>query len=634
MSHTNPNENPHHSSVGALTLAALGVVYGDIGTSPLYALKECFNPQHGLPLTQATVLGVLSLLFWTVTLVVSIKYVLIVLRADNRGEGGILALLAMTLAGTPSHSPLRARLVLLGLVGAAMFYGDSILTPAISVLSAVEGLELATPALKPYVIPITLGILTALFAIQKFGTARIGRWFGPITVVWFVALAGFGIAAISRNPEVLAALSPHYAVQLAWSAPMLTFILMGSVFLAVTGGEALYADMGHFGAKPIRYAWYGLVMPALLLNYFGQGALVLTDPAAIKNPFYLLVPAAWLLPMVALATAATVIASQAVISGAFSMTAQAIKLGFAPRMNITHTSAAQMGQIYIPLINWALFLGVAGLVLGFQTSSSLAAAYGLAVAATMVITTVLCTLVAHRRWQWSRGKTALVFAPLLALEVILFSANFLKILDGGWFPIVAATLICILLFTWKRGRELVGTQTAATALPLQPFLESLALSAPHRVEGNAIFLTANPEDVPHALLHNLKHNRVLHTTNVLLTVSTHETPRVSPAECMLVTPLGHGFWRVVMRVGFMDEANIPQALAKLPNEQAAGLPHLDLMLTSYFLARESVVPSDLPGMAKWREVLFAWMSRNALSATDFFKLPPNRIVELGAQVAI
>jgi len=621
---------PAHNNKAALTLSALGVVYGDIGTSPLYAFKECLSPERGMSITPASVLGVLSLIFWALMIVVSVKYVLLVMRADNQGEGGILALLALAVRGFAERSRARAVLVLLGLIGASMFYGDSVITPAISVLSAVEGLEVATPRFTHYVVPITLAILFVLFMIQKQGTARIGRLFGPVMLLWFSVLAAAGIAQIARNPAVLGALNPLYGIDFIVAAPLTGFFVLGAVFLAVTGGEALYADMGHFGYKPIRRAWFVLVLPALVLNYFGQGALVLANPAAIKNPFYLSFPDWALLPMVVLAAAATVIASQAVISGAYSLTAQAVKLGYSPRMRIMHTSESERGQIYVPFINWVLFVFVVLLVLGFHTSANLAAAYGIAVAMTMVVTTILCSVVARRLWKWSPAVVCAVFAPLALIDLCFVLANSMKIAEGGWFPILAGSVCYLLFVTWKRGKEILADATKANSFPLEEFIKSMESYPPHRVEGTAVFMAADTSAVPHALLHNLKHNKVLHETVVFFTIRTEEVPRVPEAERIEFTNLGFGCYRVIAHVGFLEEPNAEALLTKCGR---VGL-EFEPMLTSYFLSRDAIIPTALPGMAIWREHLFAWMVKNATRATDFFKVPANRVVELGTQVEI
>lgn len=617
--------------LSALTLAALGVVFGDIGTSPLYALKEAFAQTHyPLAVVEANVLGILSLIVWTLLIVVTFKYVVIVLRADNHGEGGVVALMARVLARSEGR-PRKKRIVLmLGLVGAALFYGDGVITPAISVLSAVEGLEVATPAFKPYIVPITLGILIALFLVQHHGTAAVGRFFGPIVTLWFVALAAIGLYNIAAQPQVLAALSPHHALRFFIEHPSIGFLSLGAVFLTVTGGEALYADMGHFGAKPIRIAWLGLVLPCLLLNYFGQGALMIGNPEAASNPFYLGTPRWALLPMVALATAATVIASQALITGAYSVTRELVQLGFCPRIAVQHTSGAQMGQIYVPFINWILLALVVLVVIGFKTSSNLAAAYGIAVTVTMLVTTSLAFSLARRDWGWRMPLALLVFGPLLVIELCFFSANILKIADGGWFPLVFGALILVLLTTWKQGRESLSEQLKGDEIPLRSFVKILEGESLPRVPHTAVFLTPRADSVPNALLHNLKHNMVLHENTVFLTVSILPVPRVPAAQRVLVEHLGHNFHRVQMYFGFMES---PDVAANLEWCEEQGLS-IEPQVASYFLSRETLIPSTGRGMPLWRERLFEFMYRNATSAANFFNLPDNRIVELGSRVTI
>ncbi|MCW5593811.1 MAG: potassium transporter Kup [Burkholderiales bacterium] len=614
-----------------LVLGALGVVYGDIGTSPLYALKECFSPEHGIALTPANVHGILSLLFWTMTIVVSLKYVVFVLRADNDGEGGILSLVALAIRGV-EDSRMRWTLMILGVFGASMFYGDAMITPAISVLSAVEGLEVATPVFSRAIIPVTLVILTALFVIQYRGTGSVGNLFGPVIVVWFLALAASGVYRIADNPSVLQALDPLQAAAFLAANPVAGFLVLGSVFLVITGGEALYADMGHFGARPIRLAWFGLVMPALLLNYFGQGAYVLANPEGIKNPFYLMLPAWAVLPMVVLATAATVIASQAVISGAYSLTRQAIQLGYIPRMKIEHTSARAMGQIYLPFVNWALFVAVVLLVLGFKSSSALASAYGIAVASTMVITTVLMVVVSRRVWGWSRATAVIVFGAFAMIDLAFLVANGFKIADGGWFPLLVGGALFALLVTWRRGRILLNRRLAEQGIPLQPFLESLALSPPQRVPGTAIFMTGSANTVPSALLHNLKHNKVLHERVMFLTVVGHDVPWVPVEDRIQLKDLGDGFWRAEAWYGFKEQPDVQDMLESCKARYGLAFEPME---TSFFLSRETIVcAGERPGMATWRDHVFAWMNRNATRATDFFNIPINRVVELGTHVDI
>ena len=611
----------------ALTLAAMGVVYGDIGTSPLYAFKEVFHADHGLTPQQPEVFGVLSLIFWSVMLVVSLKYVTFIMRADNRGEGGSLALLAlaMRITGNSRFSPTIA---VLGIFAAALFYGDSMLTPAISVLSAVEGLNLIAPALGNYVIPLTLGILAVLFLIQRHGTASVGAWFGPVMSAWFATLAGLGIWHIVSMPSILLALNPVYAVILFQQHALIAFIALGSVVLALTGAEALYADMGHFGKRPIRIAWTAFVAPALVLNYFGQGAMVLQNPATIINPLYRMVPDWGLLPMIILAACATVIASQAVISGAFSVTRQAIQLQLLPRIPTIHTSASEEGQIYIPFINWMLFIAVVCLVVGFGSSSNLAAAYGVAVTGTMLIDSLLLTVVMLLSWSWNRYFTGAFALLFILVDIAFFSANSLKVFHGGWFPLAIATVIFTLLTTWRTGRVLLANHLREGAIPIEIFLQGLPDI--NRVTGTAIFLTSASEGAPPALLHNLKHNKVMHKTVVLLTVNTLDRSTVAPAERLRINELGEGFYRVQLDFGYLDDQNVPEALVGL---SPSYLP-LDPMQTSYFLSRETLLPSATPGMALWREYLFSWLMRSAASPLDTFHLPPNRVIELGQQITI
>ncbi|MBI3140568.1 MAG: potassium transporter Kup [Rhodocyclales bacterium] len=626
-----PSESSHRSSTAALTLAALGVVYGDIGTSPLYAIKEVFgNAHHPVPIAPDNVLGILSLVFWSLVVVVSVKYVAIVLRADNKGEGGIMALMALALAKEGEGTRTRAAALLFGLFGAALFYGDGVLTPAISVLSAVEGLEVATPALKPYVLPVTIGVLVVLFFFQRHGTAKIGGFFGPITCLWFLALATLGIREISQRPEVLMAVWPGYGLRFLAEHAVLGFFALGAVFLAVTGAEALYADMGHFGRRPIRLAWFGLVLPALLLNYFGQGALLLGRPEAIANPFYLLAPEWALYPLVALATAATVIASQAVISGAYSITQQAMQLGYSPRMDIQHTSTSEIGQIYMPAINWTLLAAVIALVLSFQSSTALAGAYGIAVVGTMIITTLFAYLVARHIWRWGQAKSLAVFGLLLLVDVSFFAANAVKIPDGGWFPLVFGAAVFMLLTTWQRGRELLLDRTRADAIDLKTFIASLAYAPPPQVPGTAVFMTSNPNGVPQALLHNLMHNKVLHERIVLLTVVVHDVPYVPEIDRVEVHRIDGPFWQLLVQYGFKDEPDIPRALELCAE---IGL-RFEMMETSFFLGRETLIPRLRSAMPYWREKLFVALFRNAGSATAFFKIPSNRVVELGTQIEL
>jgi KUP system potassium uptake protein len=612
-----------------LSLAALGIVYGDIGTSPLYSIKESFLPAHGVAPTPANVLGVLSLVIWSLLLVISVKYLVFILRADNGGEGGILALTSLI---TPTHALRGGRwgLITLGLFGTALLYGDGMITPAISVLSAVEGLEILTPALEPFVVPITVAIIATLFFFQSHGTATVGRIFGPVMIVWFVTIAALGVAQIVREPGVFAAVWPTHAARFFVANGWHGFVVLGSVFLVVTGGEALYADMGHFGARPIRWAWFGLVLPSLLLNYLGQGALLIHTPAAVENPFFRMVPEWALLPVVLIATLATVIASQALISGAFSLTLQAVQLGYAPRVQIDHTSATERGQIYIPSVNWALMACCIALVVGFRSSTHLAAAYGLAVTTTMAITTLLFFFVARERWGWSAWRAGTVAGAFLAVDLAFWGANLLKIPHGGWVPLVIGAVVFTLLTTWKKGRQLLAQRMRERTLPLEAFLESLMLHPPHRVPGTSVFMFGGSHGTPPALLHNLKHNRVLHERVVFLTIRTEEVPTVGAAERATVADLGHGLWQVVLRYGFLEDADIPAALQALGHARLRLTP----METTYFLGRETLIATRRPGMAPWRERLFALMSRNARPATAFFRLPPNRVVELGAQVEL
>lgn len=613
-----------------LSLAALGVVYGDIGTSPLYVMKTVFDPLHGLTISEGNVIGIISLIFWTLMLVVSLKYITLILRADNHGEGGIMALLSLASSSVAERPRLRSFLFLIGAFGAALFFGDGVITPAISVLSAVEGLEVATPLLKPYVVPIALAVLIALFLIQQRGTGGIGAIFGPVTLIWFIALGATGLLNIAAAPHILTAFNPLHAMAFCLTNGWLAFIAFGAVVLAVTGGEALYADMGHFGAKPIRLAWYGCVLPALTLNYLGQGALLLSDPSAISNPFFMLFPSWALYGAVALATVATVIASQAVISGVFSVTRQAIQLGFLPRMQIKHTSEKKIGQIYIPFVNWTLLAAIVMAILGFGSSSNLAAAYGVAVTTTMVIETILTFFVIRYAWNYPLLLCALATALFLTVDVAFFSATILKIAHGGWFPLVIGAGIFFVMVTWNRGRQILLLHLRSIAIPLRSFLESLVANPPARVGGTAVFLTANPEGVPHALLHNLSHNQVLHERVVILTVAYLETPWVPREERVFVEPLIENCYRILVRYGYKDEPNLPYALELC---QPYGLV-FEPLRTSYFLSREIVVASPGAGMNMWRERIFAAMARNASNAAEYFKLPANRVLELGARVEI
>ena len=626
-----PASSQHHGSTAALVLGAIGVVFGDIGTSPLYALKEAFSPEHGIPLTPDNVMGILSLIVWSMVWVITIKYLVVMMRADNNGEGGILALLALALRETQGRPRLKWTVIGIGIFGAAMFYGDSMITPAISVLSAVEGLEVATPLFAQFVIPITLGVLTGLFFIQRQGTARVGNFFGPVTVIWFLAIGSMGAMQLFKNPAVLHALKPAYAVDFMFANPMPGFLVLGAVFLALTGGEALYADMGHFGPRSIRIAWLSLVFPALLLNYFGQAAYVLANPEAIKNPFYKMVPDWGLYPMVGLATCATVIASQAVISGAFSMTRQAIQLGYVPRLKLLHTSDS-IGQIFVPFVNWSLFIAVCVLVLWFQNSSSLANAYGIAVAATMLIECCLAMVVARLIWKWKMWMVVLVIGSMAVVDAFFLASNAVKFTAGGWVPVLIGTAIFGMLMTWKRGRALMFRRLTEQGIPLKPFLEGLDSHPPVKVQGTAIFMSSTVDTVPHALLHNLKHNKILHEQTVFLTIVTHDVPRVPREDRVQLERLLNGFYRLEAWYGFTEQPDIDEILAA--SRLRYGM-HFDVMDTSFFLSRETVIPtSEITGMALWRDHLFAWMSRNATRATDFFNIPPNRVVELGTHIEI
>ena len=617
------------SSLAALTLGAIGVVYGDIGTSVLYAVKEVFGSGH-VPFTADNVYGVLSIFFWTLTVIVSIKYVVLVLRADNNGEGGLVAMLALASQSVKDKPELRRVLLLVGVFGTCLFYGDGVITPAISVLSAVEGLEVISPTFKRYVIPLTLLILLALFWVQKRGTAGIGKFFGPITVVWFGCIAALGVSHIVHNPEILWAISPHYALMFIWNNPGTTFIILGAVVLCVTGGEALYADMGHFGKQPIRVAWFSIVMPALTLNYFGQGALLLQNPEAVKNPFFMMAPDWALIPIVVLATMATVIASQALISGAFSVTKQVIQLGYLPRLQVLHTSVKDTGQIYLPLVNWGLFVAIVMAVVMFKSSSNLAAAYGIAVCTDMLITTVLTFFVIRHGWGYPMwlciGATGFFFV----VDFAFWASNLLKLLDGGWFPLLIGGAIFTLMLTWKDGRRMLNHKLMSDAIDLPSFLEAVFVSPPARVDGTAVFLTAETGTVPNALLHNLKHNKVLHNVNLFVTVRSHETPWIGLDKRIEINPLGHDCWQVMIHYGFKNDPDVPKALMQV---KGRGFD-LDPMNTSYFLSRDTVVPTLGEGMAPWREKLFAQMHHNASAAADFLNLPNNAVVELGSKIEI
>ncbi|MEI6619284.1 MAG: potassium transporter Kup [Betaproteobacteria bacterium] len=617
------------SSLSALTIGAIGVVYGDIGTSVLYALKEVFGSGH-VPLTPDNVYGILSMIFWTLTVIVSLKYVVLVLRADNGGEGGLIAMLALASQAVKDRPVLRKVLLSVGIFGTCLFYGDGVITPAISVLGAVEGLEVISPQFVKYVVPLTLVILLSLFWVQKRGTAGIGQFFGPITLVWFGVIAALGVYHIAENPAILLALSPHYALRFVWNHPGLTFVLLGAVVLCVTGAEALYADLGHFGKKPIRLAWFCVVMPALTLNYFGQGALLLAHPEAVKNPFYMMAPDWALLPLVVLATLAAVIASQALITGAFSVTKQVIQLGYLPRLNTIHTSAREIGQIYIPSVNWGLFVVIVLAVVMFKSSSNLAAAYGVAVCTDMLITTLLTFFVVRYRWHYPLALCLLATGFFFAVDFVFWASNLLKLLDGGWFPLAIGAAVYILMSTWKDGRALLNSKIQADSMDLHSFLEAVFVAPPVRVDGTAVFLTAAAGTVPNALLHNLKHNKVLHETNLFVTVHNHERPWIGLDKRIEIERLGHDCWQVLIHYGFKNDPDVPKALQQLKGRGVA----LDPMLTSYFLSRDTVVPTLGDEMAQWREKLFAQMHHNASSAADFLNLPNNAVVELGSKIEI
>ncbi|MEB2312036.1 MAG: potassium transporter Kup [Sorangiineae bacterium] len=624
---TSGSGGPRGRYLLSLSVTGLGVVYGDLGTSPLYSMRECFRGEHSVPVTGDNVLGVLSLIFWSLTLLITVKYLAYVMRADNRGEGGILALAALASSRARGRLTL-AVVVFLGLFGAALLYGDGMITPAISVLSAVEGLGFAAPALAHFVVPVTIVILIVLFLVQHRGTASVGLVFGPVMLTWFTTLAALGIAHIVAHPSVLVAFWPGYAVTFLVTNGLHGLLVLGGVFLVVTGGEALYADMGHFGARPIRLAWGVIVLPALVLNYFGQGALLLTRPDAAENPFYAMAPAWALYPLVVLSTVAAIIASQAVISGAFSLTRQAIMLGFWPRVQVEHTSAREIGQIYVPVINWVLMLATIGLVLGFGSSANLAAAYGIAVTTTMVITTLLAFLVARQSWGWSLLAAGGVTAAFLIIDMAFFGANIIKVERGGWFPLVVAAGIFLLMTTWKKGRAILGKRVRGNMIPLADFYELIRVERPARVPGTAVFMTGNADGTPPALIQNFTHNRVLHKQSILLTIVTEEVARVSPAERFQVEQLEEGFVRLVGRYGFMEEPDVPALLSE------SGITGYSLQHTTFFMGRETLLAEGREGMARWREVVFAAMSRNAQRATAFFNIPPDRVMEIGAQIEL
>ena len=619
---------PASTNLWGLMLGSVGVVFGDIGTSPLYAFREAvMAASESGPVTRDAVLGVLSLILWALIVVVTIKYVLLLLRADNNNEGGTLSLTALAARALGRRTPF---VMLLGVIGAAMFIGDSMITPAISVLSAVEGLKLVTPAFQDYVIPLTIVILIALFAVQSRGTAKVATFFGPVMMVWFVAIAAAGLLHVADDPGVFAAINPWYALQFLSSHGKIGLVTLGAVFLVVTGGEALYADLGHFGRKPIQFGWLYLVLPALLINYFGQGALVLSNPEAIKNPFYLLVPGPLLLPMVVLATAATVIASQAVITGTFSLVRQAIQLGLLPRFAIVHTSAEYHGQIYIPRVNWLLLAGVLLLVGVFHTSSALAAAYGIAVATTMAVDGALFFIVVWKLWRWPLWQAALLMLPLIVVDFTFFSANLLKLGEGAWLPLLFGLGMVTLILTWQRGSRMLSEKTRKSEVPLETLLKSLERKPPHMVPGTAVFLTSHPEFAPTAMLHNLKHNKVLHEHNVILTIITTDTPRARSEDRVTMTPVSPHFSKVSLKFGYMETPNVPQALA-IARRQGWSF---DIMSTSFFLSRRALKPAAHSGMPRWQDHLFIWLAKSASDATDFFQIPTGRVVEVGTQVTV
>ncbi|MBK6592107.1 MAG: potassium transporter Kup [Burkholderiales bacterium] len=617
------------SSLSALTLGAIGVVYGDIGTSVLYAVKEVFGSGH-VPFTPDNVYGILSIFFWTLTVIVSIKYVGLVLRADNHGEGGLVAMLALASQSVKDKPELRRVLLVVGVFGTCLFYGDGVITPAISVLGAVEGLEVVSPTFKKFVVPLTLVILLALFMVQKHGTASVGKFFGPVMVVWFIVIALLGVINIAADPHILVAISPHYAVGFMWNNPGTTFIILGAVVLCVTGGEALYADMGHFGKKPIRVAWFSIAMPALTLNYFGQGALLLHNPLAVKNPFFMMAPDWALIPLVALAAMAAVIASQALISGAFSVTKQVIQLGYLPRLQIQHTSVKDTGQIYLPFVNWSLFALIVVAVVMFRSSSNLAAAYGIAVCTDMLITTILTFYVIRYSWNYPLALCIGATGFFFVVDFAFWASNLLKLFDGGWFPLAIGGAIFTLMMTWKDGRRLLNEKLRADAIDLPSFLEAVFVSPPARVEGTAVFLTAEVGTVPNAMLHNLKHNKVLHANNLFVTVKNHEVPWIGLSKRLEIDSLGHDCWQVVIHYGFKNDPDVPKALQQMKGRGC----EMSTMTTSYFLSRDTVVPTLGTGMSQWREKLFAQMHHNASGAADFLNLPNNAVVELGSKIEI
>lgn len=624
------NQTVEKASVPILTLAALGVVFGDIGTSPLYALKESFHATHGMPINEINILGILSLIFWTIMLIVSLKYVMVIMRADNNGEGGIMALLALNLRQPGLSNRTKILITALGFIGASLFFGDGIITPAISVLSAVEGLSVAAPAFDKFILPISIGILTALFLVQKHGTAVMGKFFGPITLLWFLSIGAIGFVSIIQSPTILAFLSPHWALQFIITNPYISFFVMGAVVLTVTGGEALYADMGHFGVLPIRLGWFLVVLPCLMLNYAGQGALLLRDPTAITNPFYLLVPSFFLYPMILIATAAAVIASQALISGVFSMAKQAIQLGYLPRLNVLHTSASEMGQIYIPLLNWILYISILFLVLLFKTSSNLAGAYGLAVTITMFCDTLLVAFLAYSYWKWKTWKLVLFAVPFIFIDLVLLGSNLLKFFIGGWVPVLIAVFVFTLMMTWKKGRVQLQEKLQSDTLQLETFIKSLGTDM-NKVSGTAVFLTGSPSVVPHALLHNLKHNKILHDKNMLVTVQVSDIPYVQDELRYEFEVLEKGFYRIQINYGFKEQPNVPMVLEQIFNKIDF---EYNLMEISFFVSRERLIYKADNKLTTWRKQLFATMQKNTSPISDFYQIPTNRVVEIGSQIEI
>ncbi|MEN8319868.1 potassium transporter Kup [Acinetobacter junii] len=624
------NQTVEKASVPILTLAALGVVFGDIGTSPLYALKESFHATHGMPINEINILGILSLIFWTIMLIVSLKYVMVIMRADNNGEGGIMALLALNLRQPGLSNRTKILITALGFIGASLFFGDGIITPAISVLSAVEGLSVAAPAFDKFILPISIGILTALFLVQKHGTAVMGKFFGPITLLWFLSIGAIGFVSIIQSPTILAFLSPHWALQFIITNPYISFFVMGAVVLTVTGGEALYADMGHFGVLPIRLGWFLVVLPCLMLNYAGQGALLLRDPTAITNPFYLLVPSFFLYPMILIATAAAVIASQALISGVFSMAKQAIQLGYLPRLNVLHTSASEVGQIYIPLLNWILYISILFLVLLFKTSSNLAGAYGLAVTITMFCDTLLVAFLAYSYWKWKTWKLVLFAVPFIFIDLVLLGSNLLKFFIGGWVPVLIAVFVFTLMMTWKKERVQLQEKLQSDTLQLETFIKYLGTDM-NKVSGTAVFLTGSPSVVPHALLHNLKHNKILHDKNMLVTVQVSDIPYVQDELRYEFEVLEKGFYRIQINYGFKDQPNVPMVLEQIFNKIDF---EYNLMEISFFVSRERLIYKADNKLTTWRKQLFATMQKNTSPISDFYQIPTNRVVEIGSQIEI